>query len=80
MNDGLDELRNLLSFNPTRKPNRKRRGARKWHWDKNDKWKHHSSHWDKEDALKNTPTEPGTYWLVRGSHGSFIIEKEIVVT
>lgn len=80
MNDGLDGLRDLLSFEPTKKPRRKRRGDRQWHWDLEDQWEHYSSHWDIEEALENTPTQPGKYSLVRGSRGSFVLEKEIVIS
>ena len=82
MNDGLDRLRDLLSFEPTKKPRRPRRGNRQWHWDIVNGWAHkghYSSHWDLEEALENTPTKPGKYFLMRGSRGSFVIEKEITI-
>ena len=74
----MDALLGMLQLTPAKKKKR-HRGFRQWHWEKEGQWKHYSSHWDKEDALENQPTKPGAYLLVRGSHGSFVIEREITV-
>lgn len=81
-NDGLDGLRDLLSFSDAPHPKKKarrRRGDKQFHWDKEGEWGHYSSHREHDEAIENTPTEPGTYLLVRGSRGSFIIRGRIVV-
>ena len=80
--DGLDGLRELLSLStapPPKKKARRRRGDKQFHWEKEGQFKHYSSHWEHDEAIENTPTEPGTYMLVRGSRGSFVIRGTLVI-